>query len=133
MIIDKDTPLLGEQTFPDKFGRDKTYTLYYYQWQPSKNQIKLENPEKKRISLSYKQTLKNPWSDFVEKTPVGSILNTKIVNITDFGLFVSLENSELVGMIHHKDISWNESEKNLNKFKKNDTLKAKILEIDKEK
>ena len=91
------------------------------------------DPEKKRISLSYKQTLKNPWSDFVEKTPVGSILNTKIVNITDFGLFVSLENSELVGMIHHKDISWNESEKNLNKFKKNDTLKAKILEIDKEK
>ena len=42
MIIDKDTPLLGEQTFPDKFGRDKTYTLYNYQWQPSKNQIKLE-------------------------------------------------------------------------------------------
>lgn len=42
MIIDQDTPLLGEQTFPDKFGRDKTYTLYYYQWQPSKNQIKLE-------------------------------------------------------------------------------------------
>ena len=42
MVIDKDTPLLREQTFPDKFGRDKTYTLYYYQWQPSKNQIKLE-------------------------------------------------------------------------------------------
>jgi hypothetical protein len=42
MIIDQDTPLLGEQTFPDKFGRDKTYTLYYYQWEPSKNQIKLE-------------------------------------------------------------------------------------------
>ena len=42
MIIDQDTPLLGEQTFPDKFGRDKTNTLYYYQWQPSKNQIKLE-------------------------------------------------------------------------------------------
>ena len=42
MIIDKDTPLLREQTFPDKFGRDKTYTLYYYQWQPNKNQIKLE-------------------------------------------------------------------------------------------
>ena len=77
--------------------------------------------------------MKKSTTDFVEKTPVGSILNTKIVNITDFGLFVSLENSELVGMIHHKDISWNESEKNLNKFKKNDTLKAKILEIDKEK
>ena len=42
MIIDQNTPLLGEKTFPDKFGRDKTYTLYYYQWEPSKNQIKLE-------------------------------------------------------------------------------------------
>ena len=42
MVIDKDTPLLREQTFPDKFGRDKTYTLYYYQWQPNINQIKLE-------------------------------------------------------------------------------------------
>ena len=42
MIIDQNTPLLGEKTFPDKFGRDKTYTLYYYKWQPSKNQIKLE-------------------------------------------------------------------------------------------
>ena len=42
MIIDQDTELLGSKTFEDKFGRDKTYTLYYYQWQPSKNQIKLE-------------------------------------------------------------------------------------------
>ena len=42
MIIDQNTPLLGSKTFEDKFGRDKTYTLYYYQWEPSKNQIKLE-------------------------------------------------------------------------------------------
>ena len=42
MIIDQDTPLLGEKTFPDKFGRDKTYTLYYYQWEPIKNQVKLD-------------------------------------------------------------------------------------------
>ena len=42
MIIDKDTPLLGEQTFPDKFGRDTNYTLFYYQWEPSKKQLKLE-------------------------------------------------------------------------------------------
>jgi len=42
MIIDQDTPLLGEKTFPDKFGRDKTYTLYYYEWNTSKKQIKLE-------------------------------------------------------------------------------------------
>jgi len=42
MIIDKDTPLLKQQIFLDKFSRDKTYTLYYYQWQPHLNQIKLE-------------------------------------------------------------------------------------------
>lgn len=42
MVIDRDTPLLGQKTFEDKFGRNKTYTLYYYPWKPSKNQIKLE-------------------------------------------------------------------------------------------
>ncbi len=89
--------------------------------------------EKKRISLSYKQTLENPWSSFVKKSPVGSTVETKVTNIADFGLFVSIESSELVGMIHYKDISWSESEKNLSKFKKNDIIKAKILEIDKEK
>ena len=41
MIIDKDTPLLEHKEFPDKFGRDKTYTLYYYQWKPNENQTKL--------------------------------------------------------------------------------------------
>ena len=42
MIIDQNTPLLGSKTFEDKFGRDKTYTLYYYQWEPNKVQTKLE-------------------------------------------------------------------------------------------
>ena len=42
MIIDQDTELLGSRKFQDKFGRDKEYILFYYQWQPSKNQIKLE-------------------------------------------------------------------------------------------
>ncbi len=89
--------------------------------------------EKKRISLSYKQTLENPWNSFLKKNPVGSVVETKVENIADFGLFVSLENSELIGMIHYKDISWDESEKDLKKFKKNNVVKAKILEFDKEK
>ncbi len=42
MIIDQDSLLLGSKTFRDKFGRDKKYTLFYYQWQPNKNQTKLE-------------------------------------------------------------------------------------------
>ena len=91
------------------------------------------DPEKKRISLSYKQTLENPWNSFLEKNPVGSVVDTKVSNIADFGLFVTLGNTDLVGMIHHKDLSWNETERNLKKFKKNDSVKAKILEWDKEK
>ena len=89
--------------------------------------------EKKRISLSYRQTLENPWNSFSKNSPAGSIVQTKVTNITDFGLFVSIDNSELIGMIHYKDISWKETEESLKKFKKGDKIKAKILEVDTEK
>ena len=89
--------------------------------------------EKRRISLSYKDTLENPWTAFTKKYEVGSIVNTKVKNIADFALFVSIENSEFDGMIHYKDISWRETEESLKKYKKNDTIKAKLLEIDLEK
>ena len=89
--------------------------------------------EKRRISLSYKDTLENPWTAFTKKYEVGSILNTKVKNIADFALFVSIENSEFDGMIHYKDCSYQETEESLKKYKKNDTIKAKLLEIDLEK
>ncbi len=89
--------------------------------------------EKRRISLSYKDTLENPWTSFVKKYPNGTTVNTKVKNIADFGLFVSIEDTEFDGMIHYKDISWQESEENLKKFKKNDSVKAKLIEIDTEK
>ena len=89
--------------------------------------------EKRRISLSYKDTLENPWTSFIKKYPNGTTVNTKVKNIADFGLFVSIEDTEFDGMIHYKDISWQESEESLKKFKKSDTVKAKLLEIDTEK
>ena len=89
--------------------------------------------EKRRISLSYKDTLENPWAAFTKKYSTGSVVNTKIKNIADFALFVSIENSEFDGMIHQNDISWNQSDENLKKFKKNESVKAKILEVDTEK
>ena len=89
--------------------------------------------EKRRISLSYKDTQENPWTSFIKKYPVGSIVNTRIKNIADFALFVSIENSDFDGMIHYKDISWEETEESLKKFKKSDSVKAKLLEIDTEK
>ena len=42
MIINSNTPLLGKISFKDKFGRDKTYILYYYEWTPNMSQIKLK-------------------------------------------------------------------------------------------
>ena len=89
--------------------------------------------EKRRISLSYKDTLENPWTSFIKKYPNGTTVNTKVKNIADFGLFVSIEDTEFDGMIHYKDISWQESEESLKKFKKSDSVKAKLLEIDTEK
>ena len=89
--------------------------------------------EKRRISLSYKDTLENPWNSFLKKYPIGSIVNANIKNIADFALFVSIESSQFDGMIHYKDISWQETEEDLKKYKKNETIKAKLIEIDTEK
>tara|TARA_B100001029_G_C15051347_1_gene450948 strand:+ start:404 stop:2143 length:1740 start_codon:yes stop_codon:yes gene_type:complete len=89
--------------------------------------------EKRRISLSYKQTLENPWDSFEKNTPIGSVVNVKITNITDFALFALIENSEFTGMVHKGDLSWKETEENLKKYKVGEKIKAKILDVDKEK
>ena len=86
--------------------------------------------EAKRISLSYKATLENPWKDIQDK--VGSVIEVKIKNITEKAIFVELD-SGLTGMIHYKEISFNESQDNLKKYKKNSLIKAKIIEIKDEK
>ena len=84
----------------------------------------------KRISLSYKETLDNPWKDIEEK--VGSVVNVKIKNITEKAVFAELDNG-LVGMLPYKEISFNENEADLKKYKKNDVIKVKIVEIKSEK
>ena len=89
--------------------------------------------EKRRISLSYKSTLENPWDKLIKEKPTGSIVSAQVKNITDFGIFLSIENYGLNGLLHFKDISWEEKEEDLQKFKKNQTVKAKIIEIDREK
>ena len=88
--------------------------------------------EKRRLSLSYKNTQVNPWKKFVEDYKVGDQSEGTIKNITDYGLFVSIKGIELDGMIHYKDLSWLEKETELEKYKKNQLIKFKILEINKE-
>ena len=83
--------------------------------------------ETKRISLSYKATLENPWENLQNK--IGQEVKIKINNITDKAIFGELVESGLSGMLHYKEISYDENIDDLKKFKKDDTLNVKILEI----
>ena len=91
-----------------------------------------KDTEKRRLSLSYKKTLTNPWNKFAQDHKVGDQYEGAIKNITDYALFVSISNTELDGMIHYKDLSWAEKETDLEKYKKNQKIKFKILEINQE-
>ncbi len=83
--------------------------------------------ETKRISLSYKSTLENPWDKIKDK--VGDVVKIKINNITEKAIFGELSETGLTGMLHYKEISYEENVEDLKKFKKNDTIDVKILEI----
>ena len=91
--------------------------------------FKIVNIEKdsKRISLSYKATLDNPWDKIRDK--IGQKVKIKIKNITDKAIFGELEDAGLSGMLHYKEISYDENIEDLKKFKNNDLLDVKILEI----
>ncbi len=91
-----------------------------------------KDTEKRRLSLSYKKTLANPWNKFAQDHKVGDEYEGTIKNITDYALFVSIANTELDGMIHYKDLSWAEKDTDLEKYKKNQKIKFKILEINQE-
>mgnify|MGYP006101197985 CR=1 FL=1 len=96
-------------------------------------QILEKDLEKRRLSLSYKNTLQNPWVKFTKEYKAGDVGEGVIKNITDYALFISIKNSELDGMIHYKDLSWSEKELELEKYKKNQEIKFKIIEINQEK
>ena len=83
--------------------------------------------ETKRISLSYKSILDNPWEKI--KNQIGKQNKIKISNITDKAIFGELIESKLSGMLHYKEISYQENIEDLKKFKKNDIIDVAILEI----
>tara|TARA_B110000438_G_scaffold13375_1_gene12931 strand:+ start:21 stop:1733 length:1713 start_codon:yes stop_codon:yes gene_type:complete len=88
--------------------------------------------EKRRLSLSYKKTLDNPWNKFSQDHKVGDQYEGTVKNITDYALFVSIANTELDGMIHKNDLSWSEKDSDLEKYKKNQQIKFQILEVNQE-
>ncbi len=91
------------------------------------------DPVKRRISLGLKQTLQNPWEAFAEKHPVGATIEGEVKNKTEFGLFLGLE-GDVDGMVHLSDLDWNKpGEQVIEEFKKGDTVKAVVLDVDIEK
>ena len=91
--------------------------------------FKIVNIDKdsKRISLSYKATLDNPWNKIKEN--IGEEVKIKVNNVTDKAVFGELIDTGLTGMLHYKEISYEENIEDLKKFKKNDTLNVKVIEI----
>lgn len=88
--------------------------------------------ETKRISLGMKQMQPNPWDVVEESYPVGSVIEGKIKNITDFGIFIGIEEG-IDGLIHVSDLSWTERIKHPSeKYAKGETIQAVVLKIDKE-
>jgi small subunit ribosomal protein S1 len=90
------------------------------------------NPEARRISLGLKQTEPNPWDVVADRYPIGTKIAGKIRNITDFGIFVGIDEG-IDGLIHISDISWTQRIKHPSElFKKGQEIEAIVLNIDKE-
>jgi small subunit ribosomal protein S1 len=88
------------------------------------------NPETKRVSLSLKQTTPNPWEKLKEKYPVGTIVKGVVRNITNFGVFVGIE-EKIDGLIHVSDISWKHRVTHPSEFfKKGQEIEAVVLNVD---
>ena len=88
-------------------------------------------PENRRISLGMKQTMPNPWDVISENYPIGSVIEGKIKNITDFGIFIGIDD-DIDGLVHISDISWTKRIKHPSElYKKGDVIQAKVLDIDK--
>jgi len=84
----------------------------------------------KRISLGMKQIEPNPWTLLEEQYPIGSVIRGQVRNVTDFGIFVGVQEG-IDGLVHVSDISWTQRIKHPGDlFKKGDEVEAVVLNID---
>jgi len=89
--------------------------------------------ENHKISLSRKETIHNPWKEFVETHSVGQKMPVKVVNVANFGIFVELDGN-INGLIHVSDISWNgDNEQLIKNYKPEQQMEAVYLSGDYEK
>ena len=88
--------------------------------------------ESKRISLGMKQLEANPWDLIEHQYPVGSLIEGNVRNITDFGIFVGIDEG-IDGLVHISDLSWGQRIKHPSeRFNKGDEVQARVLAIDRE-
>jgi len=86
----------------------------------------------RRISLGLKQIEPNPWEVIGEKFPIGTIIEGQVKNITDFGVFIGVDEG-IDGLVHISDLSWTKRVKHPSEiFKKGDIVKAVVLNIDRD-
>ena len=86
--------------------------------------------DKRRIAISHKLTLENPYQSFMNKYPEGSEINGTVSSSNEYALYVKLDNFEIDGFLHANDLSYSgKPEDELKNYKKGDKLKVKVLEI----
>ena len=89
--------------------------------------------EKRRIAISHKLTLDNPYQLFTNKFPIGSEINGIVTSINEYALYVKLDEFDIDGFLHANDLSYtNNPEDELKKYKNGDKLKVKVLEVKKD-
>ena len=89
--------------------------------------------DKRRIAISHKLTVENPYETLMKKYPVGSEINGIVSNSNEYALYVKLDGFDIDGFLHANDLSYlNKPEEELKNFKKGDKVKVKVLEIKKE-
>ena len=88
--------------------------------------------EKRKLSFRMKKESANPWKKYFKKYKKGKIVDCKIGNITEYGIFVNLEEN-LDGMVHISDLDWEWDNKSTENFKTGDTVKTVILDVNEEK
>ena len=89
--------------------------------------------DKRRIAISHKLTLENPYQSFIDKFPEGSEVNGVISSSNEYALYVKLDEFDIDGFLHANDLSYiNKPDEELKKYNKGDKLKVKVLEIKKE-
>jgi small subunit ribosomal protein S1 len=90
------------------------------------------NPTERRISLGLKQLESNPWETLHEKFPVGTVVEGKVRNLTDFGAFIEIEDG-IDGLVHVSNLSWTKRVKHPSEvLKKGDKVRAIVLAIEPE-